>query len=359
MVKKILIGLGILFGLLVVGIIILIVIFAYFNPNKYEGDKVEKFAQYMDDRGKGYQGSVLIAEGNTIIFEKSYGLADKQGKVENETSTQYQIGSITKSFTAAAILKLEEEGLLHTSDKLSVYLPNFPNAEKITLHQLLTHTSGIYNYTAGEFEQTKTAKPEEIVEWFENKELEFEPGTKYAYSNSNYILLGMVIEKVSSTSYEAYVAEHIFKPVQLTKTTANREEASSLAVGYKGKEQDSFIDNSVPYAAGMLISTTTDLLNYIKALHEGALLNDTSLEKLFTPEKDNYAYGWVSTEIFEEKAHWHNGGINGFRSIMIHYPEKDYTIILLSNNVMADVDSIALELSAILFDEKLTILDRF
>lgn len=359
MVKKILIGLGILFGLVILGFIILIIAVANFNPNKYEGDKMEKFAQYMDDRGKGYQGSVLVAEGNTIIFDKSYGWADKQKKIENETSTQYQIGSITKSFTAAAILKLEEEGLLHTNDKLSKYLPDFPNSGNFSLHQLLTHTSGIYNYTAGDFEQTKKVQPEEIVKWFEDKELEFEPGTKYSYSNSNYILLGMVIEHVSGVSYETYLAEHIFKPIQLPQTTANRNEAPNLAVGYKGKEQDSFIDNSVPYAAGMLISTTADLLNYVKAIHEGAVLNDASREKLFTPEKDNYAYGWISTEIFGEKAHWHNGGINGFRSIMIYYPEKDYTIIFLSNNVLADVDSMALELSAILFDKKITILDRF
>ena len=99
--------------------------------------------------------------------------------------------------------------------------------------------------------------------------------------------------------------------------------------------------------------------SYIKAVHEGGLLNDSSLEKLFTPEKDNYGYGWIATEILDEKAHWHNGGINGFRSIMIHYPEKDYSIIFLSNNVLADIDSMALELSAILFDEKLTIFDRF
>ncbi len=99
--------------------------------------------------------------------------------------------------------------------------------------------------------------------------------------------------------------------------------------------------------------------SYIKAVHEGGLLNDSSLEKLFTPEKDNYGYGWIATEILDEKAHWHNGGINGFRSIMIHYPEKDYSIIFLSNNMLADIDSMALELSAILFDEKLTIFDRF
>ncbi|MFO1445207.1 beta-lactamase family protein [Bacillus sp. Bva_UNVM-123] len=352
--KRILKWVGVAVGLLAIGIFILNVKSAYFNPNKYEGDKVEKIAQYMEDRGKDFQGSLLVAEGDKIIFEKGYGWADKQNKIKNDPNSQYQTASLTKSFTAAAILKLEEDGLLHTSDKLSVYLPNFPNGEKITLHHLLTQTSGIYNYTEAKFDQTKKVRPEELVSWFEGKELEFETGTKFAYSNSNYILLGLMIEKVSGVPYEKYVAENIFKPAQLNHTTAIREEASNLSVGYEGKKKASFLDNSIPYAAGMIISTTEDLFKYTKAIHDGTLLNPSSIEKLFTPEHSNYAYGWISTKAFGENIHWHNGAISGFKSALMYYPEKDYTIIFLSNNVLIDVDTMALELSAILFNEKLT-----
>ncbi|MFD2445406.1 serine hydrolase [Bacillus sp. CGMCC 1.16607] len=358
MAKKILIGLGIAIVLIIVGFIITLSVVMSFNPNKYEGNTEEKISQYIKDK-EDFRGTVLVTKGDEIIFDKSYGFANDKKKIKNDEHTQYQIGSLTKSFTAAAILKLEEEGKLKTSDPIADYLPDFPRGKDITLHHLLTHTSGIYNYTAGKFVQNKKVTPEKIVKWFDKEKLEFEPGEKFQYSNSNYILLGMIIEKVSGMSYEQFLAENILKPAGLNETTTNRDDAKNLAIGYKGYKKDKFIDNSVPYAAGMVISTANDLLKYDKALYERKIVNEESLKKLFTPEKDDYAYGWINTEMFGEKVHWHNGGINGFRSIMSYFPDQGYTIIVLSNNVMENVDSAAMDISAILFNKKLSILDRF
>jgi CubicO group peptidase (beta-lactamase class C family) len=359
MIKKVFITLGISVALLIVGIVVLLVLAGSFNPSKYEGNVDEKLSQYLEDKGEDFQGTVLVAKGNDIVFEKSFGWADKKRKVKNENSTQYQIGSITKSITATAILLLEEKGKLKTSDPLAKYLPDFPNGKEITLHHLLTHTSGIYNYTSGEFVQKKKVTPEKIVSWFAEKKPEFSPGEDFSYSNSNYILLGMVIEKVSGMKYEKFIEENITKPIELEHTTAVREEATKLAIGYKGDTKDTFIDNSVPYAAGMVISTANDLFKYSRTIHQGEILSDQSRTKLFKPERSDYAYGWVTSEVLGEDMHMHNGGINGFRSIMTYYPESEYTIIILSNNVYYNVDSMSLDLSAILFNEKVNIFDRF
>ncbi|WP_442598885.1 serine hydrolase domain-containing protein [Neobacillus sp. D3-1R] len=359
MLKKGFMVFGIALVLLVVGFVAMFVFSSSFNPNKYEGSTSEKIAQYMDDKGETFQGTVLVTKGEDTIFEESYGWADKKKKIKNDVQTQYQIGSITKSFTSAAILMLEEEGKLKTSDTIDQYLPKFPRGNEITIHQLLTHTSGIYNYTSGNFNQKKKVSPEEIVHWFENEELDFEPGKKFSYSNSNYILLGLIIEKVSGIPYEQFLEKNILKPVNLNMTTANRNEAEGLAVGYKGTKKDTLMDNSIPYAAGMLISTVGDLDAYIKAIHKGNLLNEESQKELFRPEKEDYAYGWMNKEVLGERVHMHNGGINGFRSIMEYYPEKDYTVIVLSNNVMTNVDSMALDLSAILLNKKVNVFNRY
>ncbi|HLO11621.1 MAG TPA: serine hydrolase domain-containing protein [Pseudoneobacillus sp.] len=359
MIKKILLTSAIIAALLVLGVAGYVVQGAYFNPAKYDGDATEKISQYMNDKGKEFQGTLLVAQGDQVLFEKSYGWADKKKKVKNTDESQYQIGSLTKSFTAAAILKLQENGQLETSDTLSKYLPDFPRSNDITIHQLLTHTSGIYNYTSGKFNQKSKVSPKGIVKWFEDKKLDFEPGEKFSYSNSNYILLGLIIEKVSGMPYEQFLEENILQPAHLDETTPIRAEAKHLVVGYRGEKKDTFIDNSVPYAAGMLISTVSDLEKYIKAIHDGTLLSKESEKELFTPDKENYAYGWINADVLGEKVHMHNGGINGFRSVMGYYPEKDYTVILLSNNVKTNVDSMALDLSGILFNKKVNILDRF
>lgn len=359
LLKKGFIIFGIASLLLVIGFVAMFVFSASFNPMKYEGNTSERISQYLDEEGEDFQGTVLVAKGDDILFEQSYGWADKKNKRKNDANSQYQIGSITKSFTAAAILMLEEKGQLKTSDTLDKYFPEFPRGKEITIHQLLTHTSGIYNYTSSKFNQKKEVTPEEIVRWFEDEQLDFDPGKKFSYSNSNYILLGLIVEKVSGMSYEQFLEENIFKPAQLDMTTSDRGEAKHLAVGYKGSKKDTYIDNSIPYAAGMLISTVGDLEKYIKAIHDGTLLKEESQKKLFTTEKNDYAYGWINKEILGKKVHMHNGGINGFRSVMGFYPKNGYTVIVLSNNVMTNVDSMALDLSSILFNKKVDVFDRY
>jgi len=311
-----------------------------------------------------FMGNVLIAKGDKPIFEKSYGLADIEWNVPNTADGKFRIGSVTKQFTAACILLLEERGKLKTDDPVSKYVPNAPAAwAKITIYNLLTHTSGIPNFTSfPEYQrfQTEPTTPEKLLAFFRDKPLEFEPGSKWNYSNSGYEVLGYIIEKAAGQTYQQFLQENIFKPLDMTDSgyDSNSRVIPHHAYGYtpgpQGISDAGYVDMTVPYAAGGLYSTTRDLLKWQNGLYGGRVLKPASLEKMTRPFKNDYGCGLFISTVNGRKRMEHGGGIQGFNSELVYWPDEKMTIVVLANLNGNAPSSIATDLAAIVHGEKVT-----
>lgn len=327
-------------------------------------EKADQLLKAYADQYK-FHGTVLIAKGDDVLLNKGYGLSNAEQKKSNTETSIFQIGSITKQFTAALVLKLQEAGKLSVTDKLSKYFPQFHNGDKITIHHLLTHTSGIFNYTNdAKFMQTGGTRPVDqktLFSLFESKPLDFEPGTKYNYSNSGYVLLGYIIEKVSGKSWETAVRENILKPLGMNQTGFNYAglKADAKTTGYfslseVGSMPAPTIDSTFSYAAGSVYTTTADLLKWQRAIAKGKLLKKESWKKAMTPEKDGYGYGLVMDSLYGQRRVHHGGAIYGYMSNAVMFPDQDYTLIVLSN-ASNNVGKLTNELAAVLYDKPYTI----
>ena len=273
---------------------------------------------------KTFMGSVLVARGDQILLSKGYGSANLEWNIPNAPSTKFRLGSITKQFTAASILLLEDRGKLKTDDLVKKYMPDAPAAwDKITIYHVLTHTSGIPSFTGfpdyAEKEPFPTT-PEKLVARFRDKPLDFQPGEKWSYSNSGYVLLGYLIEKISGESYEKFVQENIFTPLGMKDSGYDSNSAIVLhrAAGYSpgkdGPTNAGFIHMSVPFSAGALYSTTEDLLRWEQGLFGGKLLSAASFAKMTAPFKEDYACGLSVRTVSGHKTIDHGGGIEGFNT---------------------------------------------
>jgi CubicO group peptidase (beta-lactamase class C family) len=287
-----------------------------------------------------FNGSVLVARKGTIIFEKGYGYKDKKALLPNNPNTIFQIGSITKQFTSAIILQLKEKQKLSVQDKLSKYIPDYPNGDQITIQHLLTHTSGVYNYTNDrEFMKNRSAKPiarDSLLALFRNKPLDFKPGEKYNYSNSGYILLGYIIEKITGQSYFQVVRDNIFRPLHMDHSGFDFTHLSSSdkATGYdppNPQQPAEIVDSSASFAAGAIYTTVGDLYKWDRALYSSSILSHPSEEEAFTPHLARYGYGWVIDSLYGKKVVEHGGGITGFVSFIMRVPEDETCIIVLDN----------------------------
>jgi len=311
----------------------------------------------------GFSGSVLVSQNGKKILSKGYGMANYELDVPNKPDTKFRIGSVTKQFTATAVMQLAERGALKLEDPLSKYVPEYPKdvADKITIHHLLTHTSGIFNYTRDpEFFKNMRVKMSltELIAKFKDKPLDFEPGTKFNYSNSGYILLTVIVEKASGKPYEQFLKENIFQPLGMNNTGYDYTEPilknRAAGYGYEGgkiKNAD-YLDMSLPAGAGALYSTTEDLYLWDRALYTEKLVKKATMDKIFTTDKNNYAYGWIVDEQFKHKRITHNGGINGFNSHIARFVNDDVCIVVLSNRIPSAASKIGKDLAAILFGEK-------
>ena len=289
-----------------------------------------------------FNGSVMVAKKSIILLNKGYGYRNAAGKVVNDENTIYQLGSITKQFTAAIILKLQEEKKLSVQDKLSKYFPAYPKGDSITIEQLLTHTSGIYNYTQnGDFmskEVTNPANREKIMALFKDKPLDFSPGTGWNYSNSGYSLLGYIIEIVTRKPYEEIVRKYLFTPLQMTHSGFDFTHLKSTekAIGYFKLDNLNAapaptVDSSVSFSAGAIYSTTGDLYRWHNALLTNTILTKAQQEKAYTPVRNKYGYGWDIDSLEGKRRVGHGGGIHGFITNIARVPEDDVCIVLLSN----------------------------
>jgi CubicO group peptidase (beta-lactamase class C family) len=324
--------------------------------------KADEIVNAYVKQGK-FSGSVLVAKGGKVILSKGYGMASYELEVANTPQTKFRLGSITKQFTGLAIAQLQERGLVNVEDPITKYLSDFPKevGDKVTVYHLLTHTSGIPSFTNfADYRQIKmnTFSGEKLIAWLKDKPLEFTPGEKFKYNNSGYFLLGYLIEKVSGKSYEQYLKENIFEPLGMKNTGYDhgKEIIKNRAAGYtvKGKEIENaeYIDMTVPGGAGAMYSTVEDLYIWDRALYTEKLVKKATLDKIFTPFKSDYAYGWVVNEQFKRKRISHGGGIDGFNTTLVRFVNDDVFIVALSNRTPAALGPMAERLAALSFGEK-------
>jgi CubicO group peptidase (beta-lactamase class C family) len=327
-------------------------------------------------KGNGAGATVMAAQNGTVLFQKAYGLADIEKQRAVNVETKFRIGSITKQFTASAILKLQEEGKLSVQDKLSRYIPDFPRGNEVTLHYLLTHTSGIHSYTdkSGFIEGvTAPIKEEDLIKSFKNDPYDFDPGKRWLYDNSGFFLLGYIVEKVSGESYEDYLRKTFFEPLGMTNTGVHRSDVvlQDEALGY-GFGQGEFTkalnwDMSWAGGAGALYSTVGDLYRWNEAVFGGKVLKESSLKAAFTPVKteenknqqseDGYGYGWGISHFRGTEEISHGGGLNGFTSYLLRIPKENFTVAVLVNAAPAapgtDPDSLAHLVTELCLGDKL------
>ena len=307
---------------------------------------------------KDFSGAVMVTKQNKVLLKKGYGMADREWNIANTADTKFRIGSVTKQFTAACILQLVEAGKLSLDDKLSKFYPDFPKGDSVTIHMLLNHTSGIASYTdQKDFMNVATLSwpKDSMIAYFKNKPYNFSPGTKWAYNNSGYFLLGCIIEKVSGQSYETYLQQHIFTPLDMKNSGVDKLDSVLIfrAKGYekKGKKtvNAGYISMDWPFSAGVLYSTLDDLYKWDRALYENKILSDASRKKMFTPGKSNYGYGIIIDSMENHLRIWHNGGIPGFSTNFSRFVNDDICTVVFSNNG-ANTDFVAIALADILFD---------
>ncbi|MCX6592042.1 MAG: serine hydrolase [Acidobacteria bacterium] len=301
-----------------------------------------------------FRGTVLVARDGQPIFRKAYGNANDEWDIANTVDTKFRIGSITKQFTAVAILQFVEQGKLKLDDPISKHYAAPATWEKITIHHLLNHTSGIPSYTGlpGFMAKRSVEKmtPVEIVKLSQDMPLEFEPGASYKYNNTGYVLLGHLVEKISGTSYGAYMAATFFGPLGLKDTgyDSSTKILKHRASGYSPNgDNAAYLDMSLPHAAGSLYSTVDDLLKWDLALHGGKLLSAESYKLMTTPGKGEYGYGLVMREVAGRPSIAHGGGINGFNTNLIHFPAQRVVGIALANVNTPAADQIALAIARI------------
>ena len=289
-----------------------------------------------------FMGAVLIARNGQIRLNKGYGHANLEWRIPNSPDARFRLASMTKQFTAACILLLQERGQLKIEDPISKYLPDMPPSWKpITVFNLLTHTSGIHELTAlPDFDASEpfATTPEKLVARFRAQPLDFIPGTDFRYSNSGYILLGYLIEKVTGKTYRQFVQTNLFDRLNMKDSgyDSTHEIISRHAEGYvlkpDGLQIADYIDMTVPFAAGGLYSTTGDLLRWHEGLFGGKLLSAASLARMQLPFKRDYAFG-LAVDLDEggSKVIWHCGAVEGFGSCAAYVPSEKLSVIILSN----------------------------
>ena len=336
------------------------------SPNQAAPD-VARMEQVIQSyvSAKQFMGSVLVARGKDIVLDKGYGDANIEWEIPNSPSTKFRLGSITEQFTAASILLLEERGKLSVDDPVKKYMPDAPASwDKITIYNVLTHTSGIPNFTSfPEYASLEpfAATPGQLVARFRDKTLDFQPGEKWSYSNSGYILLGYLIEKISGKSYEKFVQENIFTPLGMKDSGYDSNSAiiPHRAAGYvptpSGPLNAGYINMTVPLSAGALYSTTHDLLLWEQGLFGGKLLSAASLQKMTTPFKSDYAFGLGVRTVNGHKVIDHGGGIEGFNTYLAYYPDERVTVAVLGNLNGQTPQEIAAKLGSIALGEKVVL----
>jgi CubicO group peptidase (beta-lactamase class C family) len=332
---------------------------------------VSKVDEYMSAKVKAgqFSGSILIAQNSKVLVSKGYGMANLELNVPNTPQTKFRLGSLTKQFTAMGIMMLQERGKLNVQDPICKYVPQCPQGWRaVTIHHLLTHTSGIPDLTGSpDFGKImiEALPVRNTIERFSGKVLEFKSGEKFSYNNIGYVILGYIIEQVSGKSYEAFLQENIFEPLKMSNTGVDHTETilKNRATGYARDDNGTIINAPYLYitnlqGGGSLYSMAEDMFLWDQALYTEKLVSKKSLVAIFTPYiatpfDADYGYGWF---IFKDKASrraiGHTGGIYGFRSRIVRYPNEKVFVMILSNINVAPVDDIASDLAEMVFNQR-------
>jgi CubicO group peptidase (beta-lactamase class C family) len=302
--------------------------------------KMDSLLSYLNKNDK-FMGSLCIREGENVVFNKAYGFADVDKNIAADRMTKYKIGSVTKTFTAVMIMQLIEEKKLNLQTKLNRFYPKIPNAEKITIYDLLHHRTGIVDYINGDSITAKNIyrfhSKEEMIQKITDYKALFEPGTKHEYSNSNYNLLGYIIETLTKKSYAENIQTRIVKKANLLNTyfpqgkidTSVGESYSYLFNGTKWEKVEEW-ENSIAYSAGAIISTPADLTRFMYALFDGKLIKPSSLEQM-KEIKEGYGKALMQFPFGERRFYGHTGGIENFRAVVGYYPTEKLGISLIVN----------------------------
>lgn len=324
-----------------------------FGQSETRFDKIDSLLNYLTSNNK-FMGSLAIQENNQIVFEKSYGFSDVKNKIKASSDTRYKIGSITKTFTAVVILQLVEEKKLTLDTKLSKFFPTIQNSENITIENLLNHSSGIYSFTNDADYPTYAKLPKtrsELMKKIKAGKPVFEPREKAAYSNSNFVILGWIIEDITKKSYAENIDSRIVKKLGLKNTgfaTGAKNEAISYDWDGKNWQEAQKEDMSIPGGAGAILSSASDLTNFINGLFSGKLLKQPSLDIMTTMDK-GYGKGIFAMPFAERKFYGHEGGIESFTSSLTHYPKEKLSIALLDNGQGYGMDGIMIGILSIYY----------
>jgi len=303
--------------------------------------------EYMVSK-KAPSVSVAVLHGPDTVLMRGYGLASREANKQADASTVYEIGSITKQFTSSGIMRLVERGKVSLDDPISKYVPDLPAHEQnVKIRQLLNHTSGVHNYTSSP-EWMKTWKedytPRQIVGFVDKDSLDFPSGTRYSYSNTGYVLLGMVIEKASGQTYANFVQREFFGPLGLTQTTycPSHPTDAHYAVGYQMKGDTmrvaDYLSMTHPFSAGAICSTVRDLVKWQRARMDGKVVSAKSFEQMTTPDslpggrRMNYGFGLTVGQVGNKKMVAHGGGIFGFTTAGVFIPEDQINVAVFTNS---------------------------
>jgi CubicO group peptidase (beta-lactamase class C family) len=315
-----------------------------------------------------FNGAVLIAKDSKIIYQNGFGSANREWSVPNTTYSKFPIASLTKQFTAVAILQLVEQGMLSLNDPIVKFFPDFPRGDSITIHMLLNHTAGIKDFSQypelfdREFSYPHEVLRDTIINLIKKLPLNFTPGSFWGYSNTNYVLLGYILELITDEQYDRYIKATFFKELTMKQSRVLYQDSiiPNKAYGYSGVFPLLRTESKVPYnyvhSHGGLVSTVKDLFTWNQALHGGKLLKRESYTKMHTPNQPGRGagYGIFVDNFMDHKVYLHNGNIPGYSSTMMYFPHNKSSIIILSNRE-TNLDFFAKGLAGILFEKQIVI----
>lgn len=327
-------------------------------------EKLDSLIVGIETHNKAW-GQLSLAEKNEIVYKKTWGFAqyDEKNKVKANNESKFRIGSISKMFTATLIMHYIEQDLLQLTTPLSNFFPEIKNADKITIKQLLNHHSGIHNFTddstyVAYFSKAQTK--EQMLGLFKQLPSDFEPGTKAAYSNTNYVLLSYIIEKITRSSYEQELKKHIIEKIGLKNTyvgsTINPKYNEVYSYEFDGKNwlKSEETDMSVSKGAGNIISTTSDLTQFAYNIFHYKLLSKATVDQM-TQLEDGYGLGMFQFPFYNKKAYGHTGGIDGFHSVLGYFPDDEASFALMSNALNYRLNDITLGALSIFYNKKYTL----
>lgn len=339
-------------------------LFLCFQAQAQKKESYQSLNNYFDTLGhhNRFMGNALILKGEKVVFEKSIGWQSIDQNKKLNSQSIFRIGSITKSYTATLIMKLVELGSINLDTKLSSFNKQIKNADKITIKQMLNHSSGMANYTAQEDFGSYINKHQSVAEMIariEKLPSDFEPGTKHDYSNTNYLLLGYIAENISGKSYDQLLNEYILKPLKLYDTyyqmgTQLLQNESNSYVRTNNWKTVPRWNLDVAGAAGAMRSTTKDLAFFARGLFQNKILKPTSVQQM-QDLQEGYGLGMFEVPFKDKKANWHNGKIEGYLSYYYHFPKDDITIVLLGNGVNYKMTDITKTMGLACFGEAILI----